>query len=106
MSFKLPKLRPLPEQDESELTAQHGLEIQQMLPILGPLFGMAVISFSVWDYLIDPANALLALPIRIVLVLIGAIGLPADATALDAGAALRLHLLHACQRYRHLRVSC
>jgi diguanylate cyclase (GGDEF)-like protein len=65
------RLRTLSEQDESALADQHGAEIQALLPLLGPLFGMAVILFGVWDYLIDPAHAPLTLAIRVLFVLAG-----------------------------------
>lgn len=73
MSFKFFKLRSLPEPDECELLAQHGLEIRQMLPVLGPLFGLAVISFGLWDYWIDSAHASTTVSVRILLVLIGSV---------------------------------
>jgi diguanylate cyclase (GGDEF)-like protein len=65
------RLRTLSGQDESALADQHGAEIQALLPLLGPLFGMAVILFGVWDYLIDPAHAPLTLAIRVLFVLAG-----------------------------------
>lgn len=68
------RLRSLSEQDESALIAEHGSEIQLMLPMLGPLFGLAVILFGVWDYLIDPVHAPTTLMVRVLLVAIGSLG--------------------------------
>ncbi|MGZ5781466.1 MAG: hypothetical protein ACXWIN_10990, partial [Burkholderiaceae bacterium] len=65
------RLRSLSKQDESALIAEHGAEIQLMLPMLGPLFGLAVILFGGWDYLIDPAHAPITLAIRVRVVVIG-----------------------------------
>lgn len=71
ISFALARLRALPEQAERELTAQHSAEIRQLLPVLGPLFGLGVILFSAWDHVIDPKHAGIALAVRVALVLIG-----------------------------------
>lgn len=68
------RLRTLSGQDEAALAAQHGAEIQALLPLLGPLFGVAVISFGVWDYVIDSTHALLTLAIRVLFVLAGSAG--------------------------------
>lgn len=58
---------------ERELVEQHGAEIRQLLPLLGPLAGLGVILFSLWDYLIDPANAWTTSTVRIMFVLVGSI---------------------------------
>lgn len=71
--FNSPSLKSLPTTEECELTHQHNLEIQQLLPLLGPIFGLAIIMFHVWDYLIDPSQAWLALTVRLGLVCLGAI---------------------------------
>ena len=63
----------LPEPDDTELTAQHDAEIRQLLPVLGPLFGLSVILFSVWDYLIDPVHAPTTLVVRVVFILLGSV---------------------------------
>lgn len=68
------RLHSLPEQDESALAAQHGAEIQSLLPMLGPLFGLAVILFGAWDYLIDPTHAFTTLIVRMLFVAIGSLG--------------------------------
>lgn len=53
---------------EAELAA--GLE--QLTPVLGPVFGVAVVMFAVWDYMITPAAASTTLLVRLLLVLAGA----------------------------------
>src|ERR1700737_4870122 len=73
MQFNFSALRSLPAQDEQELTAQHDAELAQLLPVLGPLFGLAVIMFSLWDFWIDPGHAVLALQVRLVAVAAGAL---------------------------------
>lgn len=73
ISFNFSRLLPLPESAERELNAQHQQEIGQLLPLLGPAFGLVVILFNVWDHLIDPERAWSALLVRIALVLTGAI---------------------------------
>lgn len=72
-SFSLSTLRALPEQANRELNAQHTREIQQLLPVLGPLFGLVVILFNIWDHMIDPNHAWDTLGIRVLLVLLGSI---------------------------------
>lgn len=65
-------LSALPSQDDAEFQAQHDAYLVQLLPWLGPAFGMGVLLFSVWDYLIDPAHAVLTMFFRAVCVLAGA----------------------------------
>jgi diguanylate cyclase (GGDEF)-like protein len=57
---------------EREMVTQHDAEIMQLLPILGPLFGLVVVLFNAWDHLIDPDQAGLTLAVRISVVLVGA----------------------------------
>ncbi|MBI3283850.1 MAG: GGDEF domain-containing protein [Burkholderiales bacterium] len=71
--FDLSRLRPLPPAAERELSAQHDAEIRQLLPILGPLFGLAVILFNVWDHLIAPQQAWGTLAVRLGLVGVGSL---------------------------------
>ncbi|MES2299127.1 MAG: GGDEF domain-containing protein [Pseudomonadota bacterium] len=73
MSYDLDKLRALPGADEQELMAQHYSDVQHLLPLLGPLFGASVLLFNLWDIWIDPANARLALALRVGGVLLGAL---------------------------------
>ena len=63
----------LSAQDEQELLARHDKEIIFLIPLLGPLFGLGVLSFSLWDLLIDPMHATLTVTIRFILVAIGAL---------------------------------
>ena len=71
--FNLSSLRPLPLTEERELTNQHHQEIQQLLPLLGSGFGLAIILFNIWDHLIDPNQAWFVLLIRVSFVLLGSI---------------------------------
>lgn len=71
--FEFPQLRALTGPDEAELVAQHGAEIQRLLPLLGSLFGLGVILFSLWDHWLDPAHALAAFGVRVGFVLAGSI---------------------------------
>jgi diguanylate cyclase (GGDEF)-like protein len=73
MSFELPLISTLPEQDERELITQYSAEVNKLLPVLGPLFGMGVLLFGIWDYLIDPQHALTALLVRVALVIAGSL---------------------------------
>lgn len=70
--FDLSLLRPLRGDFERELTGRHNAEMAQLLPVMGPLFGLAVLLFSFWDFMIDAEHARLALAVRIVLVAAGA----------------------------------
>lgn len=72
-SFNFSRLHSFPESAERELNSQHQLEIQQLLPVLGPAFGLVVILFTVWDHLIDPERASIALLLRVCLVLTGSL---------------------------------
>lgn len=66
-------LQSLAKEDEAALIEQHGSEIRILLPVLGPLFGLAVLLFGIWDYLIDPHQALATLAVRVLFVLAGSI---------------------------------
>lgn len=48
--------------------------LSEMLPTLGPLFGLAVVLFAVWDSWIAPERAALTATLRVLLVLVGAAG--------------------------------
>jgi diguanylate cyclase (GGDEF)-like protein len=58
-------------QIELDAEKKHNDEILQLLPLLGALFGLSVLSFNVWDYLIDPAHAVLTFAVRLALVALG-----------------------------------
>ncbi|WP_395007094.1 GGDEF domain-containing protein [Undibacterium sp.] len=63
----------LSAKEQEELTAEHNTEIAALLPVLGPIFSLAVILFNLWDHLIDPAHAWVTLAVRCILVSIGAL---------------------------------
>ncbi len=71
LAMEFASLKIMPDSVERELVDQHDSEIQQLLPMLGPLAGLGVILFSIWDYFIDPANALTTTVVRVLFVLIG-----------------------------------
>ncbi len=64
---------PLSADAERRLIHQHEQGLAELLPILGPLFGLGVVLFSFWDYLIDADHAWTALLVRVTLVLLGSI---------------------------------
>jgi diguanylate cyclase (GGDEF)-like protein len=67
----LQRLRALPQPAERAMRAQHDVELAQMLPVLGPLFGLGMVLFAVWDMLLDPPLARYTLALRALAVLIG-----------------------------------
>lgn len=67
----LHRLRALPQPAERAMHAQHDAELEQMLPVLGPLFGLGMVLFSVWDLLLDPHLARYTLALRALAVLAG-----------------------------------
>jgi diguanylate cyclase (GGDEF)-like protein len=60
-------------EDEADFLARHDDEIARLLPLLGPIFGLTVVLFGVWDLLIDPARAGLTFAIRLALAGAGAV---------------------------------
>ncbi len=62
----------LPREDEASFNAQHNAMIAPMLPVLGPFFGLSILLFTAWDYLIDPSQAGNTFLTRLLLVCIGA----------------------------------
>lgn len=73
LATELAKLRALPAQDGRELAARHEAEIELLLPVLGPLFGLAVIVFGAWDYFVDPAHIWTSFAVRAAFVLVGSV---------------------------------
>ncbi|MDB5821846.1 MAG: hypothetical protein JWR21_550 [Herminiimonas sp.] len=71
--FILTLLRPLPGELARELTERQQAQMGQLLPVMGPLLGLAVLLFSFWDFMIDADHARLALGARVVLVAAGAL---------------------------------
>ncbi|PWF47992.1 GGDEF domain-containing protein [Massilia glaciei] len=62
----------LPPEDEATFNAQHNAMIAPMLAVLGPFFGVSILLFTVWDYLIDPGRAGATFLTRLLLVCAGA----------------------------------
>jgi diguanylate cyclase (GGDEF)-like protein len=60
-----------PPEVSSEVERNHDAEIAQLLPLLGPLCGLAVLLYGVWDYLIDSSEFVYTLGIRSAMVLLG-----------------------------------
>ncbi len=71
--FDFSSLRALPEPAAHELSKQHDAELQHLLPLLGPVFGLVVLLFGAWDYWIDASHAWLTVPLRALCVLIGSL---------------------------------
>lgn len=66
-------MQPLSGEDERELGEQIDRAIKQLLPVLGPAYGISIALFGGWDYWIDAAQADVTAKIRLVLVMIGAL---------------------------------
>lgn len=66
-------MQPLSDEDERELGEQIDRTIMQLLPVLGPAYGISIVLFGGWDYWIDAVQASLTTKIRLVLVMIGAL---------------------------------
>lgn len=62
----------LPHEEEVAFLAQHEAMVASLLPVLGPVFGVAIVLFSVWDYLIDPGRAGQTMLLRLLLAGLGA----------------------------------
>jgi diguanylate cyclase (GGDEF)-like protein len=65
-------LRVLPAHQEAALLAQLEIDLDELLPVVAPLFGAAVLLFCVWDVMLDSANAWRTLAVRLVCVGLGA----------------------------------
>lgn len=65
---------PLGEEDERAFGASVDHALERLLPVVGPVFGAAVVLFGAWDYWIDAANAGATFRVRVALVLAGALG--------------------------------
>jgi diguanylate cyclase (GGDEF)-like protein len=61
----------LPMESAPEAEKEHEAEILLLLPLLGPLFGLAVLLYGVWDYLIDATHIANTMSVRAILVLLG-----------------------------------
>jgi diguanylate cyclase (GGDEF)-like protein len=62
----------LPLEDDATFSAQHNAAVALMLPVLGPCFGLSILLFTVWDYLIDPSQVGDTFLVRLALVGLGA----------------------------------
>ncbi|MDM5177643.1 GGDEF domain-containing protein [Massilia sp. DJPM01] len=62
----------LPLEDEAIFSEQHNAAVALMLPVLGPCFGLSILLFAVWDYLVDPGLAVHTFLVRLALVGLGA----------------------------------
>lgn len=70
---KLVKIHWLSQDAEQALLLRHETEIAELLPILGPLFGIAVLTFGLWDHFIDPRHALTTFAMRLFFVAFGSL---------------------------------
>jgi diguanylate cyclase (GGDEF)-like protein len=66
------QIAPFAPADECAFDARIDDDIARLLPVLGPLLGLFVVLFGIWDAWIDPAHAALTLRVRVALVLLGA----------------------------------
>jgi diguanylate cyclase (GGDEF)-like protein len=64
---------PLPQEVQPAFDAQVDRSIVDLLPVLGPVCGVFVMLFGAWDAWLYPPHAAMALRIRVLLVLLGAI---------------------------------
>jgi diguanylate cyclase (GGDEF)-like protein len=62
----------LPLEDETIFSEQHNAAVALMLPVLGPCFGLSILLFAVWDYLLDPGQVVNTFLVRLALVGLGA----------------------------------
>jgi diguanylate cyclase (GGDEF)-like protein len=66
------QVAPFAPAKERAFDARIDDDIARLLPVLGPVLGLFVVLFGVWDAWIDPAHAGLTLRLRVALVLLGA----------------------------------
>jgi diguanylate cyclase (GGDEF)-like protein len=67
------KPRAFPQDWEDRLCGMHESDVEQLLPIVGPVLGALMIVFGLRDYLIDPEHAYQAFLIRVAAVTLSAI---------------------------------
>lgn len=80
-----------------EMDARHGRQLLHLFPVLGPLFSLSILMFSVWDFWRDAANAADALLVRAVLVGVGALAyLPCCARLAPRYRAGFVYVTHTC----------
>jgi diguanylate cyclase (GGDEF)-like protein len=64
-------MTPFAPAEESAFDAKIDRYIARLLPVLGPVLGILVMLFGIWDAWIDPAQAATTLRVRAALVLLG-----------------------------------
>jgi len=101
---KLVKIHWLSQDAEQALLLRHETEIAELLPILGPLFGIAVLTFGLWDHFIDPRHALTTFAMSFVFCRIRIACLFFKPAALEHRTALLPYLLDARRRHRFMRI--
>lgn len=62
-----------PVQDDSELARKHEADVEHLLSGVAPIFGICVVLFAAWDFLIEPAIAYQALGVRSTAALLSAL---------------------------------
>jgi diguanylate cyclase (GGDEF)-like protein len=72
-SALLPPLELAPAAERA-MRAQHDVQVEKLLPLLTPLFGLVVLLFSLWDWQLDPRHAGAALLVRTAAVLLAGLG--------------------------------
>ncbi|MFD2366686.1 diguanylate cyclase [Pseudoduganella sp. GCM10020061] len=59
-----------PDALDRELVHKHEADIEFMLPRVGAVFGLCIVAFAGWDFIVEPAIAIQSLAIRTVAVLL------------------------------------
>lgn len=67
------RLQRLPRKLEEQLRSKHESDVEQLLPVVGPVLGMLMIGFGLRDYLIDPEHAGQTFLLRVAAVAVAAI---------------------------------
>lgn len=73
MRMPFPSLPQFTPELEEQFRRKHESDMDDILPFIGPLFGLAVLLFTAWDYYIDPMNGPRAALVRVFFVLASAI---------------------------------
>ena len=80
-----------------EMDARHGRQLQYLFPVLGPLFSLSILMFSVWDYWRDAAHAADGMLVRALLVGAGALAyLPGSARIAPRYRVGFVYVTHTC----------
>lgn len=67
------KLQQLPRKLEEQLCSKHESDVDQLLPVVGPVLGLLMIGFALRDYLVDPGHVSETLLLRVAAVAVSAI---------------------------------